>query len=526
MQIKSICIVGGGSAGWMTAALLSQKCKHIDLSLVESPKVATVGVGESTLGHINKYIDMLGLKDSDWMEECKATYKTSIKFTDFREKGSAFHYPFGTMLFESNNGIMDYFWYQAYNENKLDPSEFAGWALNQTYVTEKNKLYDNADGMNSIRGFDFHLHTAYHMDAERFGQYLKNKIAIPQGCTHHTDTILNVKQNAQGDITELCGEKQNYKADLYIDCTGFRKILIEKVMKSKFVSFGDVLLNDRALATRIPYNDKQNEMHSYTNCTAIENGWVWDIPLYHRRGTGYVHSSKFVDWDQAEIEFKKHLSKNLNPEQIENLKFNRIEIRHGVQETPWKGNVCAIGLALGFIEPLESTGLLTTHENIIRLVATLTRRDGFVTKLDKDGWNFAAKFELDNFKQFVSMHYGLSKRQDTPYWKYVTEDVTYTPGPLDALDNCVQDYNYRMNTSLLLDQESNDGKYFILAGMGYNPISKALADMEASRFPTLPDVWKYAASMHQQHKEEVLKFAETLPTHYEYLKEKFYNGEE
>ena len=147
-QIKKICIVGGGSAGWMTAALLGKKLpKDTEISLVESPKVATVGVGESTLGHINKYLDMLELKDKDWMKECNATYKTSIKFTDFRENdGSSFHYPFGTMLFDhTSNGIMDYFWHQAYNDNPYEPSEFAGWALNQTYMTEENKLYDNAD---------------------------------------------------------------------------------------------------------------------------------------------------------------------------------------------------------------------------------------------------------------------------------------------------------------------------------------------------------------------------------------------
>lgn len=146
-QIKKICIVGGGSAGWMTAAMLSKKLKNIELSLVESPKVSTVGVGESTLGHINRYLDMLELKDSDWMAECNATYKTSIRFTDFREKdGTSFQYPFGTMLFDhTSNGIMDYFWHQAYNDNPYDPSEFAGWALNQTIMTDQNKLYDNSD---------------------------------------------------------------------------------------------------------------------------------------------------------------------------------------------------------------------------------------------------------------------------------------------------------------------------------------------------------------------------------------------
>jgi hypothetical protein len=530
-QIKKICIVGGGSAGWMTAALLGKKLpKDTEISLVESPKVATVGVGESTLGHINRYLDMLELKDEDWMSECNATYKTSIRFSDFKEKdGSSFQYPFGTMLFDhTSNGIMDYFWYQAYNDNPYDSSEFAGWALNQTIMTDQNKLYDNADEEQKIRAFDFHLNTAYHMDAEKFGQYLKNKIAIPEGVKHFFDTIKDVKQDKNGNIVELIGEEQSYVADLYIDCTGFTKLLIEKIMKTKFISFDDVLMNDRALATRIPYNDKESEMHSYTDCTAIENGWVWDIPLYHRRGTGYVHSSKFVDWETAEQEFKKYLKekRKLTQEQIDSLTFNKINIRHGVQDIPWKNNVCAIGLALGFIEPLESTGLLTTHENIIRLVATLTRRDGIVNKIDIDGWNSAARYELDNFKQFVSLHYGLSQRRDTPYWRHCTEVVDYIPKPLESLDNSAQDYAYRMNTRISLDGDTNDGKYFILAGMGYNPVSKAMAEMEAYRYPGLPSIWQNVMDRHEKHKQEVLELCKTLPTHYQYLKEKFYDGKD
>lgn len=526
-QVKRICIVGGGSAGWMTAAFLGRKLpKDTEITLVESPKVGTVGVGESTLGQINTYLDMLGLKDEDWMTECNATYKTSIRFTDFKQKdGTSFHYPFGKMQFDNNSGgIMDYFYHQAYHDNKLDPSEFARFALNQTVMTEQTKLTNNADG--KIRAFDFHNHTAYHMDAEKFGQYLKNKIAIPEGVKHFFDTIKDVKQDEQGNIIELIGEDNSYFADLYIDCTGFAKILIEKVMKTKFISFDDVLMNDRAIAARIPYNDKATEMNSFTDCTAIENGWVWDIPLYHRRGTGYVHSSKFVDWETAEEQFKSYLKnkRNLSQEQINELTFNRINIRHGVQDTPWKNNVCAVGLSLGFIEPLESTGLLTTHENIIRLVATLTRRNGIVNKFDVDGWNLAARSELDNFKQFVSLHYGLSERRDTPYWKHCTENVDYIPQK--SLDKLAENFAQTMNVDLQLYSETTVGIYFVLAGMGYNPITKSRADLLISQYPEILSHWQDAMTTHENRKTKVLRICESLPTHYDYLKQNIYGGKE
>jgi tryptophan halogenase len=524
--IKKVLIVGGGSTGWMTAAYLSKKLKFLDITLIESKKVGTIGVGESTLGHINLFLDSLGLKDEDWMSFCNATYKTSIKFTDFREKDSgSFHYPFGNFdTSDCYNGIMDWFHYQAYSGKKLPPSDFAEMFVNQVLMTDRNKLTKNPEG--KIRGFDFHLNTAYHMDAERFGVYLKDHIAIPNGVTHIQDTIVDVKQNEQGEVSEIITEDgRHLTADLYIDASGFRKILIEKVMKSKFLSFDDVLLNDRALAARVQYVDRENEMHSVTNCTAIENGWVWDIPLYTRRGTGYVHSSKFADREQAEKDFRKHLAIRLGEKTAEETEFNYIEIRHGVQDEPWIKNVCAMGLALGFIEPLESTGLLTTHENIMRLSDTLSRRDGYVNQFDIDGWNFAAREELEGFKQFVSLHYAMSQRSDTEYWRHATTKLRYAPEAFDLKVNFrrnAQETMFRINSEKSLRWDTPVGETFILAGMGLNPISKSYANLVEFRTPGAEKIWNEVRANYELRKAQVLEYIDTLPTHYQFLKDNIY----
>jgi flavin-dependent dehydrogenase len=525
-NIKSVCIVGGGSAGWMTAALLSKKLDFLDITLIESPNVPTVGVGESTLGHINKFLDMLELKDEDWMKECNATYKSSIKFTDFRKKGTYFHYPFGNLALDlmPNNGIMDYFWYSAYNGHKNPVTDFAEFVLPQTVMTDANKMTYNEDG--TIPMFDHHLDTAYHMDAELFGQYLKNKIALPNRVTHIQDHIKEITRTPVGDVGVLRTEGGlELSADLYIDCTGFKKLLIEETLGVEFLSFHDILMNDRAWAARVPYVDRENEMDSFTNCTAIENGWVWNIPLWNRIGTGYVYSSKFVSDDDAKTEFKNHLAKRLG-DRVEELEFRNIKIRHGIQKEPWKNNVCAIGLALGFIEPLESTGLLTTHENIIRLVATLQKRNGFVNQLDKDGWNFAAREEIEGFKQFVSIHYGLSEREDTNYWKHVTNNVSYVKNHLDLVPEFR--YNnlgmiYSLNSIQRLD-DNQDGKPFIIAGMGLNPLSQNVAEMEANRFPGMPSIWQNAYDRNVARREKIKEYVKTLPTHYEFLRDNIYGG--
>lgn len=525
MNIKNVLIVGGGSAGWMAAALISKMCPFLNLTLVESKIIGTIGVGESTLGHINKFLDMLELKDEDWMKFCNATYKTSIKFTDFKEKGKYFHYPFGDFnVQDCYNGIMDWFYYQAYTKNSLPETDFAEFFVNQVLMTDRNKMTKNEN--NEIPGFNFHLNTAYHMDAEKFGIYLKDNIAIPNGVKHIIGTINAVKQKDSGDIDYITLEEGiKLEADLYIDCTGFKKLLIELVMKSKFLSFHDVLLNDRAIAARIPYVDKEKQMESVTNCTAIENGWVWNIPLFSRIGTGYVHSSEFVSEEQALLEFKNHL-RPIFGNLVEEAEYKTINIRHGVQDKPWIKNVCSIGLALGFVEPLESTGLLTTHENLIRLVTTLSRRNGYVNQFDIDGWNFAAREEMENFKQFVSQHYALSTRDDTKYWHHVTHNIHYCTSAINLepeyrLNNL--DLLNRLNVENFFPWNTPDGKIFILAGMGLNPVSYPLTKLMSVRNPKTEDFWLEVRNNYLARKEKLLKLIDLLPTHYQFLRENIYN---
>ena len=310
-------------------------------------------------------------------------------------------------------------------------------------------------------------------------------------------------------------------ADLFIDASGFKKILIEKVMKSEFISFNDVLMNDSAIGDDAVVDGAGVIIRS----TDGNKSLTWENET---RGSGYVYSSKFVNKDQAEKEFRSHLSLRLGNEKANDIDLKHIDIRHGVQKEPWIKNVCAIGLALGFIEPLESTGLLTTHENIIRLEATLSKRNGYVNQFDIDGWNFAAREELEGFKQFVSMHYALSQREDTPYWKHVTNNVQYAPKIYDLeteFRNNASDTMYRLNTSNELNQETASGETFILTGMGLSPISKSDADLACYRFKGAKQEMEKARNLYINQRDSILKYIETLPTHYEFLKKGIYHNE-
>jgi len=539
-DIKSICIVGGGSSGWMTAAGISRLLPNIKLTLVESATVPTIGVGESTIGHINQFLTMIGLKDEDWMHHCNATYKTSIKFIDFRENPTEhphkFHYPFGIMDFtEKPRGPME--WFLAKADNPAIPNEnFAEFYHDSILMTDRNKMTRNEDF--KVRGFNFNHDTAYHMDAALFGEYLRDYVCLPTGMQHIVATVDKIIQRDDESIEKIVTKEGDHiHADLFIDCSGFRSILLDQTLKVPFISFNDTLLNDRAVATVIPYIDKEAEMENYTSCTAIEAGWVWNIPLWNRIGTGYVYSSKHATEAEAEAQLRKHLKSNRmlfpDAERAEKCEVRHIKIKHGVHERAWVKNVVGIGLANGFIEPLESTGLMLTHEGIVKLCSTLAMRNGVVSNYDVDLFNFGFQEQIMGFKDFISQHYALSVRNDTPYWKEVSGDVSYSRtmsnlsslSGLSTLDHDLRsttDLGMRMHRIRRFDNNMG-GIIYIAAGMGYNPVEPNFLRYEDARLGETPELRKQVYDNWLKHKEEVLAHIDTLPTHYEFLRDNIHN---
>jgi tryptophan halogenase len=533
MQIKSVLIVGGGSSGWMTAAALVRQIPSLKITLMEAPGIPTIGVGESTIGHINSYMNAVGLKDEEWMPHCNATYKTSIKFTDFREapgeKPDVFHYPFGICdITHKPNGPMEWFLLNAGDKDAWPPRSFAEFYHPHVVMADHNKMTNNENF--EIRGFNFKYDTAYHMDAALFGQYLKNHVCIPEGVNHILDTMTGATKADDGSISGIITENSGtLTADLYIDCTGFRSLLLEGQMGSEFISFHDTLMNDRAIATIIPYIDTENEMTSATNCTALEAGWAWNIPLFNRIGTGYVYSSKFATEEEAEAQFRKYLASNRMDyhgegaqERAEQAELKHIKIKHGTHKQGWIKNVVGIGLAMGFIEPLESTGLMLTHEGIMKIIDTLQQHDGFVTKFDIDTYNFAFHDQIVGFKDFISLHYTMSQRHDTPYWQYVTQELSYSPEMNDwvpRLRNAYMDLSTRILTNHAYDFNMG-GVMYIAAGQNYNPVNKRYLQDDNDRYG-MRNQWSAEESTKNwvEYRDNVLlPTIEKLPTHYEYLK--------
>ncbi len=412
-NVKKIIVLGGGSAGWMTASTLIKEYPDKEITLIESPNTPIVGVGESTIGGIKYWTTYLGIDDNEFFKYTDATYKLSIRFEDFYKKGDGgFHYPFGEPVFINKADGYNEWIIKKHIYPETHRSDFADCFYPQMALVNNKKLFDNEK--NEIP-FNFRENTAYHFDATKFGLFLKERYCLPRGVKHIVEDIKTIECNDDG-IESL---NKKYKADLYFDCTGFKSLLLGETLQTEFESYSDMLPNNSAWATRVPYKNKKEEINCYTNCTAIENGWVWQIPLWSRWGTGYVYSDKFVDDETALKEFKNHLDKK--GQDYSNAEFKKIKMRVGIHKRLWVKNVVGIGLAAGFIEPLESNGLFSVHEFIMRFIRNAQR--DIITQWDRDNFTFQCKKFFRNFAEFVAMHYAMSNRDDTEYWKANTNKV-------------------------------------------------------------------------------------------------------
>jgi len=526
-RIKSILVVGGGSSGWMSASAFQKRFgKNCKVSLVESDKVSTVGVGESTIIGFNGFLKLLGLNDKDWMKECNAVYKNSIRFTNFaRNDGSSFHYPFGGEL--TKQSISDWSVLAAKHKN-LNDNSFCEYHNDNFHLAKWNKNTKNEDSI--LRNFNFDDDTAYHFDASLFGQFLKNKF---KEVTRYVDDIVGVERDEDGYLTSVVGESgQKYTADLFVDCTGFRSLLLEKEMGSKFLSYKPWLSNDRAIAAHVPYKDKEIQLTNYTDCHALSSGWVWNIPLWNRIGTGYVYSSDFIDDDSAEKEFKKHLG-------IEDVEIHRkIQIRHGVRKQGWIKNVVGVGLAYAFVEPLESTGLISTHAIISQIIELLERKNFYPNGFDIDGYNYNAQLNMNGFRNFVSVHYKFSSREDTPYWKYQTREKDWWK-PWNDEHNSEDFYTWSVKSSGVMFTnfyemlhffhsaahvwpKEYDGVAYIMSGMGYKPIGDYHLDIlrnsedDDKSLDEIYEVWR-------RHVYKITEEVKKLPSSYQFMKRHIYS---
>ena len=413
---KKVLIVGGGSAGWSAAAYLNAALnrggrKRAEIMLIESPDVPRIGVGEATIPSINHILAVIGIDETDFLKRVDGTFKQSIRYVDWVDgTGDYYHHPFSRFRVAP----LDTTGQNWLSSDRSIP--FMETVSAQPIICELGL----APKMMGQWDFGPQLVYAYHMNALKFADYLCEH-STARGVTHLKDNVVDVEMHENGHIAAVVTESgQREAADLFIDCTGFAALLIEKKLGVDFVDCSQWLLNDQAITMHVPYEQHYSgRVNPYTQATALSSGWCWDIPLQDRRSLGYVHSSQFIDADDAERELRHFEGAHSSV-----LDARLVRFKVGVRRQPWTANCVSIGLAGSFIEPLESTGLYLSHLAAVMLAEHFP--------LDDDFAPLAFRFNrimLNRFYEildFINMHFCMTRRTDTEYWREIRKPERIT----------------------------------------------------------------------------------------------------
>ncbi|TDD39859.1 tryptophan halogenase family protein [Saccharopolyspora elongata] len=510
-MLRNVVIVGGGTAGWMTATYLKEALgDQISVTLVESARVPTIGVGEATFSTVRHFFDYLGLAERDWMPACHASYKLAIRFENWREPGHVFYHPFERMAKVQGFTMAD--WWLKLGGERFDKDCMVIPELVDAKRAPKysdgelfeRSLHDGGDRkrQSTMSDQDTQFPYAYHFDASLLAEFLAD-FGTRRGIRRVRDDVLEVRQDERGWISHLVTrEHGEITGDLFIDCTGFRGLLINQVLEEPFESYQEYLPNNRAVALRVPADVEQTGMRPCTTATAQDSGWIWTIPLSNRIGTGYVYADEFCSPEEAE----KTLREFVGPEAAD-AEANHIRMRIGRNRNSWVRNCVAIGLSSGFVEPLESTGIFFIQHGVEQLVKHFPDANWEPELIAS--YNRAVARCLDGVRDFLVVHYRCAARADTPYWK-ATKERPLPPG----LDERLEAWSVR-----LPDHTSVYPYYHGFEPYSYNVMLLGLGGHLPKRsLPALDFLDDTAARAEMARvREESARLVSSLPSQYEYL---------
>ena len=403
--VRKVLIVGGGTAGWMTAAALSKVLRNVEVTLIESDAIATVGVGEATIPPINTFNQILGIDEADFMRQTRASFKLAIEFVDWTKPGSRYLHPFGGFGLDIEAIKFHQFWLKAQSQGSTQPLD--DFNLSATAARLGKFMLPSKDPGQVLSSLKY----AFHFDAGLYARYLRD-YAEKRGVIRREGKVVDVALRGEdGFIASVTTDGGAViEADLFIDCSGFRGLLIEQALDTGFEDWGHWLPNDRAVA--MPCDTGGDGLTPYTRATADAAGWRWRIPLQHRTGNGYVYSSQHLSDEDAVARLRATLD---GPSRAEP---NFIKFRAGRRKQIWVKNCVAIGLASGFLEPLESTSIHMIQAGITKLLALFPDK-GF-DPVEIAEYNRLTILQTELIRDFIILHFKANERPE-PYWKQARE---------------------------------------------------------------------------------------------------------
>ena len=404
--VKKVVIVGGGTAGWMSAAGLCSVLAPLGLEiiLVESEAIGTVGVGEATLPHIRFFNQKLGIDENELMKATKATYKLGIEFKNWGKIGDSYIHPFGDFGFPINRTGFHHYISRAHKMGL--PSHLDQYSVPVMAARKAKFQTPHPDSENVLSTFGY----AYQFDAGLYAAYLR-EFCETRGVTRVEGRINEVSQNNEnGEIEAVTLESgETLSGDFFIDCSGFRGLLISQTLDIPYRDWTNHLPCDRAVTAAC---EAVGPELPYTKATAKSSGWQWRIPLQHRIGNGYVYCSEFISDDEAE----SSMLSDLEGSQLSAPK--RLRFTTGQSQKSWVKNCVAIGLSGGFLEPLESTGIYLIQEAITNLIEMFPTQTSY--EVDREEYNRLMDIEFERVRDFLLLHYVATTRNDSPFWRYLT----------------------------------------------------------------------------------------------------------
>ncbi len=398
--VRKVVIAGGGTAGWMTAALLRKVLQqYVEIELVESEDIGIVGVGEATIPPIHIFNNYLGIDEKEFLRETNGTIKLAIKFENWDRPDTSYYHTFGAPGAQLGFCGFHHYWLHA----KALGMTQSLWDFDLNYLCAEQGKFNKINTQNPV----YEMQYAYHFDSGLYGRFLRKKSEVA-GVKRTEGIIEHVKLDEEsGFITALqLKSGQQIEGDLFIDCTGLRGLLIQKTLGVEYENWGHYLPADSALA--VPSERFENTL-PYTRSIAHKVGWQWRIPLTHRNGNGIVYSSSYLSDEEAE----RTLMANLDSKALDEPR--KINFKTGRTKQQWHKNVVSIGLSSGFLEPLESTSIHLIQSGIVRLMKMFPHNG--ISQTTIDFYNSESKNEFETIRDFIILHYHVNNRDDSDFWR-------------------------------------------------------------------------------------------------------------